>query len=61
MKALDIILIIMGIALAIFIPFAVIWALNTLFSFAIAYTFSTWLATYILLLALPQQSIKRFK
>jgi len=29
-------------------PLMIIWALNTLFGFVIAYTFKTWLATLIL-------------
>lgn len=34
------------------IPFATIWALNTLFKFTIAYTFWNWLACWILILTL---------
>jgi hypothetical protein len=30
------------------IPLALIWALNTLFSFTIAYTFKNWLAMLVL-------------
>jgi len=49
MKSLNVIaLIFIFAALVIFMPFAVIWALNTLFGFAIAYTFWTWLAVIIL-------------
>lgn len=36
------------IAVIIFIPIAVIWALNTLFALGIALTFKTWLATLVL-------------
>lgn len=32
----------------IFWPFAIIWALNTLFATGIAYTFWTWLAVLVL-------------
>jgi uncharacterized membrane protein (DUF485 family) len=32
-----------------FFPLAIIWALNTLFSLGIAYGFSQWLATFLLL------------
>lgn len=39
---------ILFIALIIFMPLAAIWSLNTLFSFAIPYTFWTWLAVVIL-------------
>lgn len=41
-------LVIALILLVIFWPFAVIWAVNTLFAFNIAYTFSTWLAVLVL-------------
>jgi hypothetical protein len=34
------------------IPFATIWALNTLFGFTIAYTFWNWVACWVLLLTL---------
>lgn len=33
-------------------PFIAIWALNTLFQTTIAYTFKTWIASYILLLSI---------
>ncbi len=33
---------------AIFMPLAVIWAINTLFSTTIAYTFWNWLAVFVL-------------
>jgi hypothetical protein len=36
------------IALIVFGPILVIWSLNTLFGFTIAYTFKTWFATWIL-------------
>jgi hypothetical protein len=36
------------IAFAIFFPFLVIWALNTLFSLTIAYTIETWSAVVLL-------------
>lgn len=31
-----------------FVPFAIIWALNTLFALGIVYSFWTWLATLVL-------------
>jgi hypothetical protein len=37
------------VALIIFFPFAVIWALNTLFALGIAYTFWTWLAMVVVI------------
>lgn len=39
-------------------PFAVIWALNTLFSFAIAYTFWNWLAMFVLVAFFGKASVK---
>lgn len=41
-------LVIALILLVIFWPFAVIWAVNTLFALNIAYTFWTWLAVLVL-------------
>jgi hypothetical protein len=32
----------------IFAPFALVWSLNTLFNLSIAYTFKTWLASFVL-------------
>lgn len=40
----------------ILMPFAVVWALNTLFTLNIGYTFTTWLATVILLGVLVMSS-----
>jgi len=45
------------ILLIIFMPFAIIWAVNTLFGLGIAYTFWTWLATVILSAAFGKTSI----
>lgn len=39
-------------------PFAVIWALNTLFGFAITYTFWNWLAMFVLVAFFGKSSIK---
>lgn len=46
------------IVIAIFIlgPFALIWALNTLFDLTIAYTVSTWFASFILMLTFAPKS-----
>jgi len=41
-------IILLIILLIIFMPFAIIWAVNTLFGLGIAYTFWTWLATVVL-------------
>lgn len=38
------------IAAVILSPFLLVWALNTLFKLAIDYTFSTWLASLVLIL-----------
>jgi hypothetical protein len=49
MKNLSIVAVFVLILLAIiFFPFAVIWALNTLFGLSIGYTFWTWLAVVVL-------------
>jgi hypothetical protein len=49
MKNLSIVAVFVLILLAIiFFPFAVIWALNTLFGLTIGYTFWTWLAVVVL-------------
>lgn len=39
-------------------PFAVIWSLNTLFGFAIAYTFWNWLAMLVLVAFFGKASVK---
>lgn len=41
-------LVVLVLAIAILFPFAVIWALNTLFGTAIAYGFWEWLAVLVL-------------
>jgi hypothetical protein len=40
-------IIVLVLALIVLAPFAVIWALNTLFALAIPYTFWTWLAMLV--------------
>lgn len=40
--------IIIIVALVIFAPLATIWALNTLFTLGIAYTWQTWLSVIVL-------------
>jgi hypothetical protein len=42
-------------------PFAVIWALNTLFAMSIAYTFWNWLAMAILVTFFGASSVKMNK
>jgi len=44
--------VILGIAYISLMPFAIIWALNTLFSLSIPFTFWTWLSSFVLLGAL---------
>jgi hypothetical protein len=44
----DILIVVAVIALIVFGPLAAIWAVNTLFGFAIAYTFENWLAVVVL-------------
>jgi len=48
MKTNDTLAIVIVLILIIGMPFAIIWSLNTLFSFGIGYSFQTWLATCIL-------------
>ena len=51
MKALGFTAIIAILALVLFWPFAIIWAVNTLFGLGIAYTFWTWLAAMVIMAA----------
>ena len=44
----DILIVVGVIALIVFWPLGAIWAVNTLFGFAIAYTFENWLAVVVL-------------
>jgi hypothetical protein len=44
----DILFVVAVIALIVFWPLGAIWAVNTLFGFAIAYTFENWLAVVVL-------------
>jgi len=43
-------------ALIIFMPFLVIWALNTLFGLTIGYTLKTWFATFVLCMVVNSKS-----
>jgi hypothetical protein len=59
MKNLSIVAVFVLILLAIiFFPFAVIWALNTLFGLSIGYTFWTWLAVVVLSSVINPTKIK---
>lgn len=51
---INLLLALLVVAAIIIIPFAGIWALNTLFALAIAYTWKTWLAALILILIISQ-------
>ena len=46
------------IALIIFAPFALIWALNTLFALSIPYTFWTWLASLVITSIFGKSTVK---
>jgi hypothetical protein len=58
MKALSITFVIAVFALLLFWPFALIWAVNTLFGLGIAYTFWTWLAAMIMMAAFGKTHVK---
>ena len=57
MKTFGVGLILTIIALAVFWPFAIIWAVNTLFAFEIAYTFWTWLAVLVLTISFGKANV----
>jgi hypothetical protein len=50
--------VILAVAYISLMPFAVIWALNTLFKFSIPFDFWTWLSAFILLGALKMKVTK---
>lgn len=52
------VLIILLIALVMFVlaPLAVLWALNTLFALGLAYTFTNWLAVFVLIVVLSARN-----
>lgn len=58
MKALSITFVIAVLALVLFWPFALIWAVNTLFGLGIAYTFWTWLAAMIIMVAFGKTHVR---
>jgi hypothetical protein len=58
MKTLSITFIIAALALVLFWPFALIWAVNTLFGTAIAYTFWTWLAAMVMMAAFGKTHVR---
>ena len=58
MKALSVTFVIAVFALVVFWPFALIWAVNTLFATAIPYTFWTWLAAMVMMAAFGKTHVK---
>jgi len=48
-------------AVVIFAPLVFIWAINTLFSLQIAYTFINWFAAFVLLTLVGKPSVKSKK
>ena len=58
MKALGATFIIAALALVLFWPFALIWAVNTLFAVAIPYTFWTWLAAMVMMAAFGKTHVR---
>jgi hypothetical protein len=58
MKTLSVTFVIAALALVLFWPFALIWAVNTLFGTAIAYTFWTWLAAMVMMAAFGKTHVR---
>jgi uncharacterized membrane protein YccF (DUF307 family) len=58
MKTLSVTFVIAVFALVLFWPFALIWAVNTLFATAIPYTFWTWLAAMVMMAAFGKTHVK---
>jgi hypothetical protein len=57
MKALGFTAVVTIIALLVFWPFALIWAVNTLFGLGIEYTFWTWLAAFVMMAAFGKTNV----
>ncbi len=56
----DFLAIVVIVAALVLVPFAAIWALNTLFGLGIAFTFKTWAAATILgAIVSPTVSVKK--
>lgn len=51
----------LGVSLFVIAPFAVIWSLNELFQFNIAYTFWNWVAMFVLLVSVNASITKKGK
>ena len=58
MKTLSATFVIAVLLMVLFWPFVLIWAVNTLFGLGIAYTFWTWLAAFIMMVAFGKTHIK---
>jgi uncharacterized membrane protein YccF (DUF307 family) len=58
MQALSVTFVIAVFALVLFWPFALIWAVNTLFATAIPYTFWTWLAAMVMMASFGKTHVK---
>lgn len=52
-------LVLFAIMLLAMVPFAIIWALNTLFALGLAYSFTNWLAVLILKLLVFYNNIQK--
>lgn len=57
LKTLGVVGVLAIIVLAILWPLVIIWAVNTLFAFGIAYTFWTWLAVLVLTISFGKANI----
>jgi len=57
LKTLGVVGVLAIVALAILWPLVIIWAVNTLFAFGIAYTFWTWLAVLVLTISFGKANI----
>lgn len=58
MKALSVTFVITVLLMVLFWPFALIWAVNTLFGLGIEYTFWTWLAALVMMAAFGKAHVK---
>lgn len=61
LKTLGVVGVLAIIVLAILWPLVIIWAVNTLFAFGIAYTFWTWLAVLVLTMSFGKANINMKK
>jgi hypothetical protein len=58
MKTLSATFVIAVLLMVLFWPFALIWAVNTLFATAIPFTFWTWLAAFVMTVAFGNTHVK---